>query len=121
MREQDIDDLFAKARMQGPPDCAPLMVKVFHDALAHQPVPISARPVPARPVRQFKFGFWASLTDALGGKGGLAGLGTAAVVGIMLGFAQPTSLTTLTDAFFAQSPLDELDLIPGVDAILTEG
>ena len=43
------------------------------------------------------------------------------MVGVMLGFVQPTSLTTLTDAFIAQSPLGDMELIPGVDAILTEG
>ena len=116
MREHDIDDLFTEARSQGPLACAPLMAKVFSDALAHQPAFL-----PAMSLRQPKLGFWAGMVDALGGKGGLAGLGTAAAVGILLGFVQPTSLMTLTDQFFVQSPLEELDLIPGVDAILTEG
>ena len=116
MREHDIEDLFAEARSQGSLACAPLMAKVFADALAHQPALL-----PASTLRQSRLGFWAFVVDALGGKGGLAGIGTAAAVGIMLGFVQPTSVMTLTDQVFVQSPIEELDLIPGVDAILTEG
>lgn len=118
MREQDIDDLFAAARAQTPSASADLMAKVFADAVLHQPQPSV---LPIRSVPQKRRGFWTEIIDALGGKGAVAGLGTAAVVGVMLGFVQPTSLATLTDTLFAQTPLDELDLIPGVDAILTEG
>lgn len=116
MREQDIEDLFARARAQEPPESGALLARVFADALDLQP-----RPLPAVFMRQPKLGLWASIVDTLGGKGALAGLGTAAAFGVLLGFVQPTSLMTLTDSLFAQSPLDDVDLIPGVDAILTEG
>lgn len=116
MRGHDIDDLLAKARAQRPLDSAALMEKVLADAMVHQPKPMRSEVRPQQIV-----GFWASIFHALGGKGGLAGLGSAAMVGVMLGFVQPTSFTTLTDAFIAQSPLGDMELIPGVDAILTEG
>ena len=116
MRAQDIDALFAEARAQAPQDSTALIYRVIADAIAHQPRPLTVRIKP----RQAP-GFWASIVDALGGKTALVGLGSAAVVGVLLGFVQPTSVTALTDAFFAQTPIGEVDLIPGVDAILTEG
>lgn len=116
MRDQDIDGLFAEARAQASHNSAALIERVLADALTHQPKPLRA---PVRTPQIPKF--WVSILDALGGKGGLAGLGTAAVVGVMLGFVQPGSLTALTDAFMVQSPLGDMDLIPGIDAILTEG
>ena len=116
MRAQDIDALFAEARAQAPLHSTALIDRVIADAIAQQPQPLPARAKP----RQAP-GFWASIVDALGGKTALAGLGSAAVVGVLLGFVQPTSVTALTDAFFAQTPIGEVDLIPGVDAILTEG
>ena len=72
-------------------------------------------------VHQAKPSFWVSILNGIGGKGGLAGLGTAALVGVTIGFVQPTSLMTVTDQLFSQTPIEDLDLIPGVDAILSEG
>lgn len=116
MHGHEIDDLFAKARAQAPLDSEALIEKVLADAMMLQPKPMQRHIRPRQ-----NPGFWASTLYALGGKAGLAGVGSAAVVGVILGFVQPTSLTTLTDAFIAQAPLGDLDLIPGVDAILTEG
>lgn len=117
-REQDLDDLFAKARAQEPLECADLMAKVFADAAQLQPQPaafVSPRSV-MRPL-----GFWGKLAVSLGGKGVLAGLGTVAAAGVLIGFVQPSQLTVVTDTFFAQVPLDEIELLPGIDAILIEG
>jgi hypothetical protein len=114
MREQDLDDLFAEARAQEPPENAGLMARVLADAERNMPKPV-VRVVRRRP------GFWAQAAAALGGGGVLAGLGTAAVAGVMLGFVQPTSVSAVTDMIFAETPFDEVDLLAGIDAILTEG
>ena len=114
----DLDGLFTEARLQSPLDTEPLLARVFADAVALQPMPHA---LPQRRGTGRTAGFWAALADALGGKGVLVGLGTAAVAGIVIGFAQPTSLTSFTDNIFAQTPLDDVELLPGVDAILTEG
>lgn len=118
MREPDLDGLFAEARGQRPLDNSALMARVLADAVTHQPRP-SALPVRRKTRR--KAGFWSSFADALGGKGVLAGLGAAMLAGVVVGFAQPSSLITLTDLIFVQSPLDEIELLPGIDAILAEG
>lgn len=118
MREQDLDDLFAEARRQTSLDSGLLMARILEDAAALQPkqaVSLQRRSAPV------KLGFWSQVALALGGKGVLAGLGTAAAAGVMLGFVQPASITSVTDLLFTQTPLDQVDLLPGIDAILTEG
>jgi hypothetical protein len=115
---EDLEDLFAEAREQSLPDSEALMAKIMADAFTHLPR------TPALPLRRevvHKSGFWSRITLALGGKGVLAGLCTAMVAGVMLGFTQPSSLATLTDSIFVQTPLDDVELLPGIDAILAEG
>lgn len=117
MTDQDLDDLFAAARAHAPLEDAALQARIYADGLRLQPQP----KLVARRTASGKFGWWAALSNALGGKRGLAGLGTAAAAGVMLGFVQPTSVLALTEAFFAVQTVDEVDLMPGIDAILTEG
>ena len=117
MSDQDLDDLFATARAQAPAENAALLARIYADSLRvqPQPMPVAQRAAVGNP------GWWATMFTALGGKRGLAGLGTAAIAGVMLGFVQPTSVLALTEAFFVASTVDEVDLMPGIDAILTEG
>lgn len=117
MRDVDLDDLFAVARAAEPADHASLMARVWADGLRLQP---QAEPS-VRAVFAGKSGWWVTFANALGGKRGLAGLGTVAVAGVVLGFVQPTSVLALTEPFFAAAIVDEIDLMPGIDAILTEG
>lgn len=117
MRETDLEDLFAQARATVPPQNAALLARVYADALRLQPEMLPISP----PVLANSASWWSILSNTLGGKRGLAGLGTAAVVGVMLGFMQPTSVLALTESFFATATVDEVDLMPGIDAILTEG
>ena len=55
-----------------------------------------------------------------GGGGVLAGMGTAAVAGLYLGFVQPASFLNLADALLNATQMDSLDLMPGIDALLDE-
>jgi hypothetical protein len=117
MNDSDLDDIFAEARvtMAGPsPD---LMARVLADAEAHQPAtPGLRRAVP--PPRQ---GLWAAMMAAIGGGAALAGLSTATVAGLWIGFAQPTTLLNVTDSFLPTETLESVDLLPSFDTILTEG
>ena len=65
-------------------------------------------------------GVWAMLAAVFGGGGVLAGMGTAAVAGLYLGFVQPASFLNLADALLNATQMDSLDLMPGIDALLTE-
>jgi hypothetical protein len=61
----------------------------------------------------------------MGGNGVLAGLATATLAGLWLGFAQPAPVLTLTqivsDAFAADAGLGAVELIPSLDAFGLEG
>lgn len=88
------------------------MERVLADALALQPEPQALRaaaPIP-RP------GFLARLAAAIGGPPALAGLGTAAVFGLALGYLSPTTMDYLTGA-----SADTAEFFPGADFLTTEG
>lgn len=112
---EDLDDLFAEAASKPVAPSGDLMARVLADAARMQPQP-RAR-VAAPPPR---LGLWAGLAALFGGGGMLAGIGSAAVAGLFIGFVQPTSLTSLADAWSGDTQLDSVDLMPGIDALLTE-
>jgi hypothetical protein len=112
----DLDDLFAQAKTGTMEPSGDLMARVLADAARVQPQPQTARR--SEPTRNL--GVWAGLAALFGGGGALAGLGSAAVAGLFIGFVQPTSLTALADAWSGETQLDSVDLMPGIDALLTE-
>lgn len=113
---KDLDDLFATAAAQRMAPSEALMARVLADAKAEQPrapVGLPARPAAPRP------GLWAALAEIFGGGGALAGIGTAAVAGVVIGFAQPAGLGNLTEAVFG-TPLETVELIPSVETLFAE-
>ncbi len=117
MDHHELDDLFAAARGRGAVEpSAALLARVMDDAYTLQP---AAAVVPAVPAP--KRGLWAVLAGAFGGGAALAGIGTAAVAGVWLGFAQPVPLTALPGGLWSETPLDSVELIPSFDTLLTEG
>jgi hypothetical protein len=117
MNDNELDDLFATARALKVEPSTDFMARILQDAEANQPhslginVPSAAR----------KKGLWATMLAAIGGGAAFAGLSTATIAGLWLGFVQPTPLTTVTDSFWASETLESVDLIPSFDNILTEG
>lgn len=116
MQDSDLDDLFGQARQPVAVPAA-LMARVLSDADALQPV-ATVRPGKSGVLAGLWQGFWAGI----GGFGGLAGLSTAAMAGLWIGFAQPTALVAVTDAFL---PVDvgaeTYNILPGFDEFLDEG
>lgn len=112
----DLDALFAAARRSEVPPSDALMARVLADAAGLQPEPAPiVQVVPPR-----KTGVWGGLSALFGGGGVLAGLGTVAMAGFYIGFAQPDTVMMLADGFIAGSSVEAVDLMPGVDALLTE-
>lgn len=109
MQDDDLDRLLAAAARTAPPASAALMDRVLADALALQPQAVVELPA-ARP------GLWSRLAAAFGGPPVLAGLGTAAVFGLALGYLSPTTLDYLTGA-----TADTADFFPDADFLTTEG
>lgn len=94
------------------------MARVLADAYAlqPQPQPVSAQPSAAP-------GWRVRLTAALsafGGMGATAGLVTATLAGIWIGFARPDLVASLTTAW-TEAPMESIELLPAVDAWLMEG
>lgn len=109
--QDDLDDLLAAAARKPVPPSDALLERVLADALALQPAALALLPAPApRP------GVLARLAAVFGGPPGLAGLGTAAVFGLALGYLSPTTLDYLTG-----SATDTAEFFPEADFLSTEG
>lgn len=122
-----VDDLLAAARAARPLPSDALMARVLADAMAEQPAAgLSLAEAPLAPARvgagpgRAALRLWQRLVWALGGAGALAGMGTAAVAGLYIGFAQPGGVGGLDEVMLG-APLETVELIPGIDALLMEG
>lgn len=123
---EDLDAFFSAARAETPRPSDALLERIAADAAGQTPRPEAARrsgPVRAVPARQ---GFLAALSAMLGGGGALAGLASAMLAGVWLGFAQPAPIAALTQDVTGQiggqvASLEQVDLMPSIDSYLTGG
>lgn len=112
MQHDDIDDLFAGLRKAAPAPSETLIDRVLADALREQP-----RPAPLAPPRTV--GRWSQMVRRFGGVPTLVGV-TAAVVGLAVGYADPTTVDLLAGGLSSYS-IDDADLFPAADFLVTEG
>lgn len=111
MQDDDIDLLLAKAAQKTMVPSDALMERVLADALALQrSAPLIRRPDPSPQ------GFFARLAAMFGGPPALAGLGTAAVFGLALGYYSPATLDYLTG-----TSADTAEFFPEAEFLTTEG
>jgi hypothetical protein len=108
-----LEDLFAEARRTTQPPSGSLMARVLADAMESQPKAVVA----VAPVMVRGPGVWSRLAALFGGAGALAGMGTAAMAGLFIGFVQPEGLSVLGDAVLG-TPLETVELVSSVDALL---
>jgi hypothetical protein len=109
--QDDLDDLLALAARRPVVPSDALMERVLADALALQPQAPLLQPAPVeRP------GFFGWLTAVVGGPPALAGLGTAAVFGLALGYFNPAFLDYLTGG-----SAETAEFFPEADFLTTEG
>ncbi len=111
----DLDTLFAAARGADVPPTDALMARVLADAERLQP---RAAAMPRAEAQAT--GFWAGVSALFGGGGVLAGLGSVAMAGFYLGLVQPAPVLALSQMLLAGSSVEAVDLMPGIDALLTE-
>ena len=117
MNDQDpMDVLFAAARANPPVPDQAFMARVTADALAAQPAP---RALP-RQAKSPRVGLWRRWTAALGGALSVAGIGSAAMAGLVIGYVQPDPLLVLTDSVGITLAGETLELLPGLDGLLSE-
>jgi hypothetical protein len=109
--QDDLDDLLAQAARQPVAPSEALMERVLADALALQPQAPSRKPAPVA-----RSGFFDWLAAVVGGPPALAGLGTAAVFGLALGYYNPATLDYLTGG-----SAETAEFFPEADFLTTEG
>lgn len=112
MQDDDLDRLLAAAARTAPVPSEALMQRVLDDALALQPEAPALHPAGPRP----RAGLLSRLAAAIGGTPALAGLGTAAVFGVALGYLNPTTLDYLTGV-----TADTVEFFPDAEFLTTEG
>jgi hypothetical protein len=112
MMDDDLDELFAQARVRDAQPSAALMARILADAAATQPR------APVRPVRpRFRL---SALIAALGGAGALAGLATATVAGVWIGLAPPAAIDDFAATLWSVGEGDSLDLIPDLEGMISD-
>ncbi len=117
--EEELDLLFGASRAMAPVPSADLMARVLTDAYAQQPEP-AQRPVRAAPALPGWRRALSDLAAAMGGGGVLAGLGSAAVAGLFIGYANPPSADWLSNSLLPAAA-DSVDLLSAGDLFVTEG
>lgn len=116
----DLDELFARSRDLGPAPSQALTARVLADAAQVQAQVLAAQSVMRTvPRRSPGLGTW--FMDMLGGAGVMTGVLSAGVAGLVLGYVQPAGLTDLGSLLTLATPAaPSLEMMPGLDALLTE-
>ncbi|MGL4236487.1 dihydroorotate dehydrogenase [Tabrizicola sp.] len=112
MKDDDLDRLLAAAAREAPTPSPALMDRVLADAIALQPQASAPRPASVSP----KAGVIARLAAAFGGPPALAGLCSAAILGVAVGYLSPTTFDYLTG-----TTADTAEFFPAEDFLTTEG
>lgn len=115
MQNDDLDRLFDEMRQTGPEPSSALLDRVLLDAARLQPKPAA----PSRPP-VVDTGVWHRLFALVGGPPVIAGLCSVALIGIILGYAEPTRATYLFDSLGGGGS-EGVDLFPMGDFLVTEG
>ena len=114
MQDKELDALLGLAAARPPAASDRLMDRVLADALAAQPRPAAI----AKPAPSPRGGVLARLAAMFGGGPVLAGVCSAAIAGIALGYLNPASVDMLTGGL---GGAETLELFPSADFLTTEG
>lgn len=111
--DDGLEAYFAAAQADAPVPSAALMDRIMADAVAQN---APRKVTPARP------GMFASLIEAIGGWPTLAGMTTAGIVGLWVGFSQPAGLDAVAEQLLGADDTSYLvDLVPAFGAEIEEG
>ncbi len=122
MQDKELDGLLALAARDRPTPSPALIDRVLADALAvqRQPLPIRLAAVLAPTTARQEL--VARIVALFGGGPVLAGVCSAAVAGVALGYLDPASMDTLTGGLTeALMGSETLDLFPSADFLTNEG
>jgi hypothetical protein len=112
MQDDDLDHLLAEAARRTPLPSPALMERVLADGFALQPAAPALPPATRVP----RGGFLGRLAAAFGGTPAMAGLCSAAVLGVAVGYLSPATFDTLIGT------ADETaEFFPEAELLATEG
>lgn len=115
--DTELDALLADMATAGPDLDTALLNRVMADAEQVSAARIAPAPRP-RPAG----GFWTEILGAIGGWGAVAGLSTATLTGVWLGFAPPDQVPDVSEYFLNSATTQVLDgFSPNYDSLLGEG
>ena len=114
--DSELDLLFEAARDVGPLPSPDLLARVLAEAEALQPRPPElAAPVPPQGARAVSAGLVGGLLAAIGGWAAVAGLATATLAGVWIGYAHPDLAAGWAVAPSAEVVYDLSDFEPRFD------
>lgn len=119
MTDAELDRLFAEASDAGAVPSADLLARVMADADAVA----DARDAPQTPPAPVRRGWLESLLGVIGGWPAMAGLATATVAGVWIGYSPPEAVSGFAEDYLSGSVLtyDLGDYLPSYDMISDEG
>lgn len=122
--DRALETLFAAARTAEPQPSAALFDRMESDALRVA----RERSESARASERRVLGILRGISEVLGGRGAVAGLLTATLAGVWLGFSPPQGLSALTQSVTqimlgtsTGTSVEGLELIPNIDTVLSQG
>lgn len=115
--DTQLTSFFEAASQHAPEPSDDLMARILADAARVQ----AEHGAQAAPVlRPARASILSRALGVLGGWGALAGLATATVAGVWIGFAAPDGLADYTDLILPNAGYGMNDLMPGIDSYLLE-
>ena len=119
--EAMLDRMLAGLAQDDPIPSDVLMRRVLADAAAVQASMPVQRPLVVTTDQRKASVRWGWLSDLFGHGSAKAGLGTAAIAGVLLGFLQPAPVASLAAAVWGTETAGSVDLLPGIDDFMAEG
>lgn len=113
--DTQLQSFFDAAQNAAPQPSDALMARILADAQMH--LPAAEQTVQ---IAQRQTGFFAGIVGLLGGWSAVAGLATATVAGVWIGFSAPVELDGYASVLLPSSNYGAADLMPTIDSFLAE-
>lgn len=119
LKDTELDALFEAAASDPQQPSDGLLARVVADA---EMVADARETAAARPANRQRPGWLQAILGTLGGWPAVAGLATATIAGVWIGYASPDTVTGISDGYLSTDTMFDLgDFLPTFDTLLDEG